>query len=311
MCILVTGANGFVGRHLIDALGALPQAPRIVAATHGDAAQGPGAVALDVTNAEQTLDLIRREQPTHLMHLAGIASVSDASHDVRKTWHVNAQGTLNVALAIRQAAPECRLIFCSSAQVYGRSFRAGKPLSEDAPLDPINIYAASKAAADLLVGQMAGDGLHAIRLRPFNHIGPGQSAEFAVPAFALQIAAIERGAQEPVMRVGNLSMRRDFLDVRDVVDAYVRAILRFDELPNGAVFNIASGQAVTIERVLDMLLSLSPVRIEIVSDPQRMRSNDAEVMIGNADAVRRALGWEPRRSIAETLRSVLEHFRAT
>ena len=311
MRILITGANGFVGRHLIDALSALPEAPDIIAATHGAPTllSASRIVTLDVTDSRQTLALIRAERPTHLMHLAGIASVSGASHDIRKTWDVNAQGTLNIALSIREAAPECRLIFCSSAQVYGRSFQAGTPLAEDARLEPVNIYASSKAAADILVGQLAGEGLRAIRLRPFNHIGPGQSPEFAVPAFASQIAAVERGAQEPVIRVGNLSMRRDFLDVRDVVDAYVQAILRFDDLPNGSVFNIASGEAVAIEAVLNALLSMSSVKIKVVPDPERMRANDTGVMVGNADAARRVLQWQPRRRIAETLHSVLDYFR--
>jgi GDP-4-dehydro-6-deoxy-D-mannose reductase len=311
MRILITGANGFVGRHLIDALNALPIAPHIIAATHGEntALAAARIASLDVTDAGQTLALIRAEQPTHLMHLAGIASVSNASHDVRKTWEVNAQGTLNVALSIQQVAPECRLLFCSSAQVYGRSFQPGRPLAEDAQLNPVNIYASSKAAADILIGQLAGEGLRAIRLRPFNHIGPGQSSEFVVSSFASQIAAIEGNAREPIIRVGNLSMRRDFLDVHDVVDAYVQAILRFDSLPNGAVFNIASGEAIAVETILKMLLSMASRIISVVPDPERMRPHDIGVMIGNADAARRALPWQPLRRIEDSLQSVLDYFR--
>ena len=312
MRILITGANGFVGRHLVAALNALPNAPDIVAATYGEKAPGPAGVqikSLDVTDAEQTLTVIRAAQPTHLIHLAGIASVSHASHDVRKTWEVNAQGTLNVALSIQEAAPECRLIFCSSAQVYGRSFRSGKPLTEDARLEPLNIYASSKAAADLLIGQLADIGLRAIRLRPFNHIGPGQSLEFVVPSFASQIAAIERKAQEPILKVGNLLMRRDFLDVGDVVDAYVETVRRFDQLPNGAIFNIASGEAIAIEAMLKTLLSMSAREIKVVEDPEKMRPNDMPLMVGNSGAARRALEWKPRRSLTDTLRSVLDYYR--
>ena len=162
MRVLITGAGGFVGRHLIAALAALPDAPEIVAGTYGEEASSllnARAVSLDVTDAERTFAVIQAEQPTHVMHLAGISVISQANRDVRKTWEVNAQGTLNVALAIKAGAPACRLIFCSSAQVYGGSFRSGKPLAEDAPLDPENFYAASKAAADILVGQMAKDGI--------------------------------------------------------------------------------------------------------------------------------------------------------
>ena len=312
MRILITGANGFVGRHLIEALNNLRDTPEIIAATHGENGPALGTLRsepLDVTNAEQTLALIRATQPTHLMHLAGIAAVSNASDDVRKTWNVNAQGTLNVALAIQQGAPQCRLIFCSSAQVYGRNFQSGISLAEDVRLDPVNIYASSKAAADILIGQMSGEGLRAVRLRPFNHIGPGQSREFVVSSFASQIAAIERGTQAPTIKVGNLSMRRDFLDVRDVVEAYVQAILRFDDLPNGAVFNIASGHAVAVEDILKMLLSMSIKKIEVVADPKRMRLNDTEVMAGNASAARHALQWRPRCIFHHSLQSVLDYFR--
>jgi len=312
MRVLITGAGGFVGRHLIAALAALADAPEIVAGTYGEEASSlldVRAVSLDVTDAEQTLAVIQAEQPTHVMHLAGISVISQANRDVRRTWDVNTQGTLNVALAIKGGAPACRLIFCSSAQVYGGSFRSGKPLAEDAPLDPENFYAASKAAADILVGQMAKAGLRAVRLRPFNHTGPGQPPTLAVASFASQIAAIERGEQKPVMKVGNLSMRREFLDVRDVVDAYLRTIQRFDSLPNGAVFNIASGEAIAVDAILKMLLAMSAKKIEVAPDPQLMRPNDTPIMVGNAEAAHRALGWTPRQRVADTLKSVLDYYR--
>jgi len=312
MRVLITGADGFVGRHLVAALAALPEAPEIVAGTYGEDAPGllnARVVSLDVTDAERTLAVIQAEQPTHVMHLAGISVISQANRDVRRTWDVNTQGTLNVALAIKGGAPACRLIFCSSAQVYGGSFRSGKPLAEDASLDPENFYAASKAAADILIGQMAKAGLRAIRLRPFNHTGPGQPPQLAVASFALQIAAIERGEQKPVMKVGNLSMRREFLDVRDVVDAYVRTIQRFDSLPNASVFNIASGEAIAVDAILKMLLAMSAKEIEVTPDPELLRPNDTPVMVGNAEAARRALQWTPRHRVADTLKSVLDYYR--
>ncbi len=312
MRVLITGAGGFVGRHLIAALAALADAPEIVAGTYGEEASSlldARAVSLDVTDAEQTFAVIQAEQPTHVMHLAGISVISQANREVRRTWEVNAQGTLNVALAIKAGAPACRLIFCSSAQVYGGSFRSGKPLAEDAPLDPENFYAASKAAADILIGQMAKAGLRAVRLRPFNHTGPGQPPTLAVASFASQIAAIERGEQKPVMKVGNLSMRREFLDVRDVVDAYLRTIQRFDSLPNGAVFNIASGEAIAVDAVLKMLLAMSAKKIEVAPDPKLMRPADTPVMVGNAEAAHRALAWTPRQRVADTLKSVLDYYR--
>jgi GDP-4-dehydro-6-deoxy-D-mannose reductase len=310
MRVLITGANGFVGQHLVAALMASAEQPEIVAATLGTM-EWPGVrhVSMDVTDQGQTLAVIAREQPTHLIHLAGIAALVQADRQVRKTWEVNTQGSLNVAFAIQEAAPECRMLFCSSGQVYGASFRSGRPLAEDAALEPNNVYAASKAAADLFIGQMAREGLHAIRVRPFNHTGPRQSPDYAVPGFASQIAAIERGKMAPTIRVGNLAMRRDFLDVRDVVDAYWKIILRFDDLPNGAAFNIASGGAMSMEEILRSLLAMSPAKIDVVPDPARMRPHDTPLIAGDGSAARKALGWAPRHAIADTLKSVLDYYR--
>src|SRR6185437_8321758 len=131
--------------------------------------------------------------------------------------------------------------------------------------------------------------------------------DFVIPAFASQIVAIERGIQEPIIKVGNLSMRRDFLDVMDVVDAYMKIIQRFDDLPNGAIFNIASGNAVAVENLLNTLLAFSSKKIDVVSDPARMRENDTPVMAGDAQALRRAVDWVPHRGMPDTLKSVLAY----
>ena len=311
--ILVTGANGFVGRHLTAALAALPDQPEIIAGILRSEAPRPTRntryIQFDVTDPDQVYSVIRAEQPTHLFHLAGIAAPSEAERHIRKAWAVNFEGTLNVALAVAETAKQCRFLLCSSAEVYGDSFKSEKPLSEAAVLDPANVYGASKAAADLMIGQMAKQRLRAVRLRPFNHTGPGQSGLFVVPAFASQIAAIERGEQEPVIRVGTLTDSRDFLDVRDVVNAYVQAIMRFDSLPNGCALNIATGSAISIAEILKIMLALSSKKIEIVQDPARVRKSDIPIVSGYADAARRLLGWAPRIEIAATLASVLDCYR--
>jgi GDP-4-dehydro-6-deoxy-D-mannose reductase len=312
--ILVTGGNGFVGSYLVKALPErLPARSEILVGGVGaDAEKTRGTtrvINLDVTNASQVRSVIATHQPTHIFHLAAVAAVSAAQEDIRQTWDVNVNGTLNVALAITETAPQCRFIHCSSAEIYGGSFRAGIPLDENAPLDPNNAYAASKAAADLMIGQMAKQGLRAIRLRPFNHIGAGQNEQFVVPAFAAQIARIECGIQEPVIRVGNLTSHRDFLDVEDVVDAYVETVLRFDTLPNGCALNLASGRTWEMGEILQTLLAMSECKISIVEDESRMRKADTPVAIGNAKRARELLGWVPRRELSDTLAAVLAFCR--
>jgi GDP-4-dehydro-6-deoxy-D-mannose reductase len=311
--ILVTGGDGFVGRHLVRALGAaLPPGHEIVVGTLTSDEPADGHVrhvAFDITDAEKVHAVLRAEQPTHLFHLAAIAAVQTAQLNIRQTWAVNFGGAFNVALAVREGAPQCRLLYCGSGHVYGANFGAGHPVKEETALDPLDAYGASKAAADLMIGQMVRQGLRAIRLRPFNHTGPGQGNGFVVPDFAMQIARIERGEQEPVMRVGNLAGRRDLTDVRDVVDAYVRAVLRFDELPPGCALNIASGAALSIGEILDTLLSLSEKKIEIRQDPERLRASDFPVMLGDASRAHKLLDWTPRIPIGETLRAVLDDCR--
>jgi GDP-4-dehydro-6-deoxy-D-mannose reductase len=310
----MTGGNGFVGRKLVASLQALPEPKDIIVAAYGSekiSHDRARVIEMDVTDAERVKAVIAGEKPTHVFHLAAVSAISAAQHDVRKTWAVNFQGTLNVALSVIEMVPDCRLLYCSSAFIYGDSFRAGKPLDESALLEPSNPYGASKAAADLMIGQMAKQGLHAIRLRPFNHTGAGQSGDFVVPSFAAQIVRIERGEEDPIIYVGDLSARRDFLDVRDVIDAYMRAILRFDQLPRGCALNIASGHAISTREVLDFLLAQSSKKIEVRLDRQRMRGNDMPIIVGDASLARRLLNWTPRIDLASTLTSVLDFLRGT
>jgi len=312
--VLITGSTGFVGRYLVPALAsALPANAEIIAASHrGDNAVGDPKVrviTLDVTSPEQVCAALADNAPSHLFHLAAVSAIPAAQQDIRHTWDINFGGTLNVALGILKHAPECRLIYCSSAQVYGSSNPSKAPIDEDAPLDPENVYAASKAAADVMIGQLTRQQLRAVRMRPFNHSGPGQNENFVVPAFAAQIARIERGEQEPIIRVGDLDSSRDFLDVRDVVDAYVRAVLRFDDLPARCVINIASGRAWSIRTILDILLGLSKKPIQVVQDEKRMRAAETSVLTGSRDAAHRLLGWTPQTDFSMTLSAVLDHYR--
>lgn len=191
--VLVTGARGFVGRHLVPALReAFPHA-----AVH--------EASFDMTKPAEIQAAVHAILPDACLHLAAVSAVPAARQQADRAWQVNLTGTLVLAQAILAFAPACRLLFASSAEAYGRSFAAGQALDETAPLAPMNTYAATKAAADLALGALAADGLHSIRLRLFNHAGPGQSDGFVVATFARQVARIAAGLQPPALQVGGLN----------------------------------------------------------------------------------------------------------
>jgi GDP-4-dehydro-6-deoxy-D-mannose reductase len=304
--ILVTGAAGFVGRHLAPGLqGAFPAANIIGTSQDADADEN-----LNITNRGQAREIISRLQPDICVHLAGISAIGHARADPRLAWEVNLHGTLNLAEAILAAAPECRLIFISSAECYGGSFKPGLPLSETAALAPLNLYAATKAAAELALGAMTGDGLRLLRLRPFNHTGPGQKEDFVVPAFAGQIARIEAGLARPEISVGALDPERDFLDIRDVCGAYIASIKMIGGLANNQIINIASGRAVKIGVILEMLLARAKCEISVRQDPARLRPVEISRAIGDASLAAEILHWRPQFRLEETLDSVLNFARA-
>ena len=312
MRILITGAGGFVGPHLTRYLTARLGRDVEILPTSRDGGFVPGigdTVALDVTNDRTVESVIRNVRPTHVIHLAGISSLPGADADSKGAWHVNTLGTLAIAEAVLRWVPECWLIFAGSGLVYGATAKFGQSLDEDAILAPTSNYAATKAAADLALGALATRGLKLVRLRLFNHTGPGQAEDFVVSGFAAQIARIEAGHQPPTIRVGSLDPIRDFLDVRDAVAAYTLSVQRAPYLPPGVILNIASGQPRTIRSVLDGLLALSRVPIACEIDPQRLRASETPIYVGNARQAQRLLGWRPRYTFSETLATVLEYWR--
>ena len=301
--VLITGADGFVGRHLTRALQAAHPDWDL------DAPAGPaGDFALDVTDADVVAAWVRKSRPDMVVHLAAIAAVTASVKDPRLAWTVNLEGTLNLVLALQQHAPDAHLLFVSSAEVYGASFDNGRPADESALLQPVNPYAASKAAADILVRQAAAGGLSATVARPFNHTGPGQSEAFVAPNFAGQIARIEAGLGPPLIEVGSLDEERDFLDVADVVSAYRLLLERRSDPAARGVFNVASGVPVRIGDSLDKLLSHAGVKIEVRVDPRRLRSTPMRRVVGDAFRLR-ALGWAPTKTLDETLLAVLQDRR--
>jgi GDP-4-dehydro-6-deoxy-D-mannose reductase len=307
--ILVTGATGFVGTWLTRILHDLPVEPALELVSAG---RGLGCdVELDVTDHSAIVAALRDCRPTAVVHLAAIAAPQEARKSPSKAWNVNFQGTINLASAILNEVPDCRFVFVGSSEAYGQSFAEieGAAVSEDCALNPMTVYGATKAAADIAVGQMYFDGLRSIRFRPFNHAGPGQTEAYVIPAFASQIARIEAGTVRPVIEVGNLRAQRDFLDVRDVVRAYALAALGNGRHAEGKVFNLASGKAVEIRSILDTLVRLSRREIEVVVSPERVRPIDIPIALGNAGAAKHFLGWEPQFTLEDTIAAVLSDWR--
>lgn len=295
--ILVTGTRGFVGPHLMARLRRdFPGRP-----LH--------AAEADITNATAVAEEVRTRAPEFCVHLAAISAIAQAAHAPEEAWRVNLHGTLNLARAIRTHAPECLLLFASTAELYGRSFVAGQPLDESAVPAPLNTYAATKAAADLALGALAAEGLRCVRLRAFNHTGPGQSDAFVVAAFARQVALIASGRQPAVLRVGALEPARDFLDVRDVCAAYSACIAKASAIPAGTILNIASGTPRRIGDVLHALLGAANVQATIETDPALLRGNDIPIACGDASRAHALLDWTPEIAWEQTIVDVLGDWR--
>lgn len=294
MRALVTGADGFVGRHLLAHLTEM-----------GDDVTGVDRDDVDITRAEPVAELVTGVRPEAVYHLAGDSDVGSSwSHPV-DTFRANAEGTLNVLQACVDAGVD-RVLSVSSADIYGRVTEEELPLGEDAPLRPVSPYAASKVAADYLALQSyLGHGLAVLRARPFNHIGPGQRESFVAPALAQRIARNElEGVEE--LAVGNLSPRRDFTDVRDVVRAYRLLILHGTP---GEAYNVCRGEDIAIRDLAVRLVGLAHKPMRLVSDPALQRPVDIPVLRGDSTKLRQATGWSPQIPLEDTLADLLDEWR--
>ena len=304
--VLVTGAAGFAGSHLVERLATTgvsltawahrtPPHPTVNAVTWQ---------AVDVLDREGVDRALSAARPTVVYHCAGVAQSGSAWSRIGTTFEVNVRGTSNVLAAVERHAPGARVVVTSSALVYKH---AAEPLREDSPLEPAGPYAVSKLAQDTLARRAAGRGLDVVVARPFNHIGPRQTADFVASSVARQVALIERGAMPPVLQVGNLSAQRDFTDVRDVVRAYIGMAER---AARGDCFNVCSGRAVPIQELVHGLVTRSRVPIQVVVDPARFHPVDVPVLVGSADKLRRATGWTPEVPLDRTLDDLLDWWRA-
>lgn len=306
--VLLTGANGFVGRTLRNQLVTAGWSVVGVSSTRPDAGLADD-IQLDIRDAQAVATVVQQVQPDAIIHLAAVTHVPTSFREPQLTWHTNVLGTLNLLEAIKHNAPQAFLLFISSSEVYGDAFKSATKVNEDSRCLPMNPYAASKLAAELACQQHFRQGFSGAIARPFNHIGPGQSPDFVTASFARQIAQIEAGLQPPVMKVGNLEACRDFLDVRDVCDAYVQLLGLTDTPNDGRVFNIASGRARKIRDVLDEMLQQSTVAIEVQLDPERLRPSDIPFAVGDSQYMSAVTGWQPHYALSETLARLLADWR--
>ena len=313
MRALITGISGFVGSHLAEHL--LQLGNWTVAGTvYGSGEQSIAHLRhkLKLYHAELSAlgtvqGIVEDTRPDVIFHLAAQPIPSLSRIDPWFTLENNIRLQVNVLQAITQVVPHAFTLVVGSSEEYGQVSAEDLPLREDVPLRPASPYAVSKIAQDYLGLQYyLSHGVRAIRVRPFNHIGPRQRRGFVAPDFASQIAEIEAGQRPPVMSVGQLDVARDFSDVRDIVRGYVLAVER--GVP-GEVYNIGACEAHSVRELLEAMLAHATRPIEIRQDPQRMRPVETPVIVGDCSRLRAQTSWEPQISFDQTIKDVLEYWR--
>lgn len=302
MRVLVTGATGFVGRWLV----------RELAASGHDPVGTPSRSALDITDADSVDQLVGRTRPEAVVHLAGIAFGPDARRHPAEAVRVNVGGARNVLGAVARRSSGAPVVVVSSSEVYGRPDPGDLPLGESAALASDQPYGRSKIALEEAATEWAPcSGSAVVIVRPFNHTGPGQRLDFVVPALAARILAA-RDTGSGAIRVGNVDVRRDFSDVRDVVRAY-RLLVEWAAIRGPSsdvpIFNVAAGRSTSIRSIVERLALEAGIAVQIETDPALVRSNDPADIRGDATALRRATGWRPAVPFEETLRDVLRDVR--
>lgn len=286
MSVLLTGASGFVGLHM-QALRACTPLPR----------------GVDLQDYDALLHAVKLIQPDAVIHLAAQSFVPAAFENPRRTFEINFIGTLNLLEALKAIGFKGRMIFVGSGDVYGQVAESAFPVKEDFPLRPRNPYAVSKVAAEALCYQWSQtEAFDVVMVRPFNHIGPGQSARFVLSDFAKQITEISLGLRPPVLSVGDIDVTRDFTDVRDVVNAYD---LLLKKGKSGAIYNVCSGRDHSIRELLQRLIDFSGVEVRIEQDVARMRPAEQRRMVASYELLHKDVGWQPQISLDKSLEDLL------
>ncbi|MCL2227075.1 MAG: GDP-mannose 4,6-dehydratase [Oscillospiraceae bacterium] len=315
MKALVIGAAGFVGKHLMRhlrkdcgwAVAATKLPHEQIDGLDEFAKLGVDIFDLDILNQDDVSCLLKKNQPDCIFHLAAQSSVSLSWENPALTVDVNIKGTVNVLEALRQLGKKPKVLLVGSGEEYGRVNQDEVPICEDNALRPGNVYAATKACQGIL-GKIYADAynLDIIIVRAFNHIGPGQSPVFVVSDFCKQVAEIEAGQREPVIRVGNLSAKRDFTDVRDVVRAYG---LLIEYGKRGETYNVGSGKAIDIDSILKAILAKSSADIEVVTDKSKLRPIDVPIIEADIGKLRMLTNWKPEIELEQTIAETLEHWK--
>ena len=306
---LIIGAGGFVGSYLINCLCHEFHMEVYATKLNGTAFSYPSAriYDLDILDRDAVRTLLDKIRPDYMFHLAAQSSVSAAWKDPMLTIDVNIKGSVNVMDAVRELPYKPRILVIGSGEEYGHIRDGQTPISEETVLRPGNLYAATKACQNMIGSIYAkAYGMEIILVRAFNHVGPGQAPIFVVSDFCKQTAEIEMGLREPLIRVGNLSARRDFTDVRDVVRAYGLLSLKGTA---GETYNVGSGTAIEIRQILDLIVGMSSVKIGVEVDPAKIRPVDVPVIEADITKITRATGWKPVISIEQTITETLDYWR--
>lgn len=307
MRVLITGAEGFVGSHLIRLLKA--RGHEVIAGVHKSTSiiDGVENVTCDILDQDRLNVVLRDVKPAGVIHLAAQSKVKVAWEEPAETVLVNTIGSINLVQAAAKAVPGVKVLTIGSSEEYGLAAKQGELLTEEAACLPQNPYSSSKLAMGQIILQLARrDGLSIIHARPFNHFGPGQQEGYVMSDFAAQVARIEKGLIEPVIRVGDLSTRRDFTAVFDVVRAY--AMLLEGDLESG-VYNICSGIPRQIKAILDFMVSRAKVPVEVEVDAERFRPSEVPVFVGSAEKIQKLTGWQPELDFEEAVIETMDWWR--
>ena len=300
--ILVTGSEGFVGSHLIKAL--VEAGYEVIPTCLPQLIPKKGKyIALDIRNLDLVVEVVKQCEPDIVFHLAAVSSVAKSLRDRAVASNTNIAGTANVLEAAKSLNKDVKFFFVSTCEVYG----GGEGLTEGSPVVLKNPYAISKYAAELICNDFQSTGLDCVIMRPFTHTGPGQSETFVLPTIAKQISEIEKGKRAPLIELGNLEAKREFLNINDIIDAYLLALGKAE---SGHTYNIASGYGYKISELVAMFVQLSKKSFDLRTNPVKVRKVDIPVLLGDGSKFSKLTGWSPKVKIEKTLEDLLNYWRA-